>query len=144
MTRSASTTIDVSATETTPLLSDRPAPPPAPIPRYQLLILCWARITQYWTYYNSFPYMPEFVRSTGVPEAQIGYNAGLVDSSLAEVQFFALIFWSTQGERFGRKPVLCCCLAGLSSSALLFGFSSKVWHMLVFRALAGAFSAGSL
>ena len=135
---------DLPATETSPLLADVISPTTTQVPRYQLLILSWARVTQNWTYYTIFPFMPAFVRFIGVPEAQIGYNAGLVDSSLSLAQFLALMFWSRQSERHGRKPILCCCLAGLCASSLLFGFSTKMWHMILFRSISGIFSASSL
>jgi MFS family permease len=135
---------DLPATETSPLLPNDVTPTSLRIPRYQLYILCWARITQNWTDYAIFPFMPALLRFTGVPEAQVGYKAGLVDSSLAIAQFCAIIFWSRRSEKYGRKPVLCYCLAGMSLSALLFGFARSVWQMVLFRTLAGAFQASSL
>jgi MFS family permease len=51
-----------------------------------------------------------------------------------------MIFWGRAADRFGRKPVLVFCLAGLSVTTSLFGVSRTVWQMIMFRCLAGVFA----
>jgi MFS family permease len=42
------------------------------------------------------------------------------------------LYWSRLSDHIGRKPVLLCCLAGTTSSMVVFGFSRSFWT-LVFR-----------
>ena len=109
------------------------------LPVLQTLALCWARSIEVWIFFSIFPFLPAFVQRTGVPQPEIGYYVGIVESIFALTQFAAMMVWSGWSDRYGRKPVLCTCLVGASLSAFLFGLSTKVWHMLILRALAGVF-----
>jgi MFS family permease len=53
---------------------------------------------------------------------------------------FTMIFWGRIADRYGRKPVLISSLVGLTVTVTLFGTSSTVWQMIIFRSLAGLFS----
>jgi MFS family permease len=109
----------------------------------QTLALCWARSIEVWIFFSIFPFLPAFVQRTGVPQPEIGYYVGIVESIFALTQFAAMMVWSGWSDRYGRKPVLCTCLVGASLSAFVFGLSTKIWHMLILRALAGVFSASA-
>ena len=54
-----------------------------------------------------------------------------------------MISWGHAADRLGRKPVLVFSLSGVAVATALFGFSKKIWQMVVFRCLAGVF-AGSI
>ena len=46
-------------------------------------------------------------------------------------------------DRLGRKPVLVFSMFGVTIATALFGMSTTVWQMVIFRCIAGVF-AGSL
>ena len=117
---------------------------PSSLPFLSTFVLCWARGIEIWIFYGIFPYLPAFVERTGVPKPEVGYYVGIVESIFAVTQFSAMMAWSSISDRYGRKPVLCSCLFGASLSVLAFGFSTEIWHMLVWRALAGVFAASAV
>jgi MFS family permease len=51
-----------------------------------------------------------------------------------------MIPWGRAADRFGRKPVLVGSLAGVSIATALFGFSTHIWQMILFRCFAGVFA----
>ena len=44
------------------------------------------------------------------------------------------LYWNRLSDHIGRKPVLLCCLAGTTTSIVLFGFS-RSFRMIVLRCL---------
>lgn len=54
-----------------------------------------------------------------------------------------MLLWGKAADRVGRKPVLVFSLVGVSFATALFGLSTSVWQMIVFRCFAGVF-AGSI
>lgn len=48
-----------------------------------------------------------------------------------------MIPWGLAADRYGRRPVLIISCLGISISTILFGFSSSIWKMILFRSLAG-------
>lgn len=110
-----------------------------------MLILCYARAIEFFTYFCIFPFLPSFVQSTGgVPEGELGYYCGAIESIFGLTQCLAMLFWSRLADRSGRKPVLTWCLMGIAVNAFLFGLSTSIWEMLLYRGLAGIFSASGL
>lgn len=110
-----------------------------------MLILCYARLVDAFTFFCIFPFLPSFVQHVSdVPEEQLGYYAGLVESMFAFTQCFALLFWSKLSGKWGRKPALAWCLFGMGLNGLLFGLSKSIGQMLLFRGLAGVFSASTV
>lgn len=51
-----------------------------------------------------------------------------------------MILWGKAADRLGRKPVLVFSLAGVSVATALFGFSTEIWQMILFRCCAGVFA----
>lgn len=140
---------DADANERTRLLAN-PDPEaqdvskPSSLPVLSTFALCWARGIEIWIFYGIFPYLPAFVERTGVPKPKIGYYVGMVESVFAVAQFTAMMLWSSLSDKYGRKPVLVSCLFGASLSISALGFSTEIWHMLVWRALAGVFAASAV
>lgn len=120
-------------------------------------------------FFSVFPYIGEMLVSVGVEEAEIGFYAGepsltltvltlyalcgqsspqhlsgLVEASFSAAEcVFLLCFWTSLSERIGRRPVMLICLVGISTSAVLYGFSQSAWQMILFRSMAGCFSGCS-
>jgi len=53
---------------------------------------------------------------------------------------FCMIPWGRAADRFGRKPILVISLIGVAIATALFGLSTELWHMILFRCIAGAFA----
>ena len=51
-----------------------------------------------------------------------------------------MIPWGRAADLFGRKPVLVGSLAGITVATAGFGFSNKVWQMILIRCFGGIFA----
>lgn len=94
-----------------------------------------------------------------IDEADVGFYSGLIVrfitsaresvTDLAQESLFSLtqmclmIPWGHAADKFGRKPILYLSLFGTGISTMLFGFSTSIWQMVLFRCIAGMF-AGSV
>jgi predicted MFS family arabinose efflux permease len=76
-----------------------------------------------------------------VPVTDIGFYSGTIESSFAVVQMCVMLFWGQLSDRVGRKPVLISCLVGVAVACILFGFSTTIWEMVLFRCVAGFMGA---
>lgn len=84
------------------------------------------------------------VSSTGsVKETDVGFYVGLIESLFSIIQMLVMISWGRAADRFGRRPVMIISNFGVAMGSILFGFSSTVWQMVLFRCCAGFF-AGSM
>jgi len=68
---------------------------------------------------------------------QTAMYAGMVTSAFAFAEFSTGVVWGRISDKFGRKPVLLCGLAGTGVSMLVFGFSPNITTALIARALGG-------
>jgi sugar phosphate permease len=109
----------------------------------QIFLLCGAAVAETAAFFSIFPFVNEMIeRMNGLDEVDVGFWAGLIESSFALVQMVLMIFYGKMSDRLGRKPVLVFSLAGLSIFTILFGMSRTLWQMILFRCLAGS-CAGS-
>ena len=116
-----------------------------PFPKLQIFLLCCLRVPEAVTFFSIFPFIAEMVQRNGhLPESDVGFYSGLVESLFSAVQMVVLIFWGRLADRIGRKPVLLVSFAGLSVSPALFGVSTSLWQMFLFRCIAGVFSGSAL
>ncbi|KAG8875169.1 hypothetical protein FRB97_005352 [Tulasnella sp. 331] len=69
--------------------------------------------------------------------ADIGFYSGLVDGLFACAQLLTIFQWGRLSDRIGRKPVIISGLVGVALASSCFGTSTKFWHTLLFRAMAG-------
>lgn len=127
-------------------------------------VLTWYTVKQY--FFGVFPSIGEMLVSVGVKEAEIGFYAGTwedcekiscslgcnilsLDQAWWKPTFqqqnvsFCSSFGQALSERIGRRPVMLICVAGISTSAVLYGLSQSAWQMILFRAMAGCFSGCS-
>lgn len=152
--------------ETTPLLAGQLAPdgdteastllgpsPPAsigpkshkPLPKGQILLICYARMTEPIAFFSIFPFIAQMVQQNGhLPISDVGFYSGLIESLFSATQMVVLIFWGRLADRIGRKPVLIYSLIGTAVGPVLFGMSRTLWQMILFRCMAGVFSGSSL
>lgn len=137
--------------ETTPLLSSPSHPPhddeqapvrtgATPLPRKQLFVLCLMRMTEPMSFTVIFPFVNAMLRANlpaSVPDSQLGYYAGVVESAFAFVQFLTIFFWARLSDRIGRKPVLLIGLLGSFLSVNAFGLARTFPQMVLARSIAG-------
>ncbi|KAF7563994.1 hypothetical protein G7046_g122 [Stylonectria norvegica] len=116
-----------------------------PLPTRQILLLCYARMTEPIAFFCIFPFIAQMVQRNGhLPDSDVGFYSGLIESLFSVVQMLVLIFWGRLADRIGRKPVLIYSLIGMSFGPALFGMAKTLWQMIAFRMLAGVFSGSSL
>lgn len=95
-----------------PSLEDAPAlgtsvpkqhPEDRPLPTGQLLLLCFARLTEPVAFFSIFVYVNEFVYETGIPREQCGWYTGLIESLFSLVQFAVMPFWGRFSDTVGIR-----------------------------------------
>jgi MFS family permease len=92
-----------------------------------------------------FPYVNEMVERIGHQKPEnVGFWTGSIESLFSIVQMLLIIFYGRLADRLGRKPVLVFSLAGIAAASALFGMSSSLPQMIVFRCTAGLFAGSSV
>lgn len=116
-----------------------------PLPKLQIFLLCYARMMEPIAFFSIFPFIAQMVQQNGrLPESDVGFYSGLIESIFSATQTAVLIFWGRLADRIGRKPVLLVSLIGMTIGPALFGVARSIWQMILFRSLAGVFSGSSL
>ncbi|KAJ5159118.1 uncharacterized protein N7500_008769 [Penicillium coprophilum] len=112
-----------------------------PLPKLQIFLLCYARAIEPLAFFSIFPYVSQMVQDNGdVPDTDIGFYSGLIESMFSLTQAVVMIFWGRAADRFGRKPVLVLSLFGVTAATGLFGMAKSIVQMIIFRCLAGVFA----
>jgi predicted MFS family arabinose efflux permease len=150
--RNGSASIGSSDVSKSPQASEPPSPSTTqpdddekPFPLNQILILCYASVVEPIAYFIIFPYMSEMVERVGGESTEnVGFWVGTIESSFSLVQMNFTIFYGRAADRLGRKPVMVFSLGGIGVASALFGISTTLWQMLVFRCLAGLFAGSSV
>jgi hypothetical protein len=112
-----------------------------PLPRFQILLLCYARTIEPLAFFSIFPYVSQMVQDNGnVADSDIGFYSGLIESLFSLTQAIVMIFWGRAADRLGRKPVLVFSLVGVTIATGLFGMARSIPQMILFRCIAGVFA----
>ncbi|KGO64747.1 Tetracycline resistance protein, TetA/multidrug resistance protein MdtG [Penicillium italicum] len=112
-----------------------------PLPKLQILLLCYARAVEPLAFFSIFPYVSQMIQDNGdVPDSDIGFYSGLIESTFSLTQTIVMIFWGMASDYLGRKPVLVCSLFGVTVATGLFGLAKTIPQMIVFRCLSGVFA----
>ncbi|KAK4992994.1 hypothetical protein LTR50_000700 [Elasticomyces elasticus] len=115
-----------------------------PLPKLQVLLLCYAAIVEPIAYFSIFPFVNQMIKEiSNIEEENIGFWSGLIESLFSLTQMVLMIIYGRAADRLGRKPVLVFSLTGVAFATALFGMSKALWQMIAFRCLAGVF-AGSV
>ncbi|KAF4439175.1 hypothetical protein F53441_12650 [Fusarium austroafricanum] len=116
-----------------------------PLPKLQVLLLCYARVMEPIAFFSIFPFIAQMVQENGnLPKSDVGFYSGLIESLFSLTQMMVLISWSLLADRIGRKPVLIITLFGTAVGPVLFGMSKTIGQMILFRCIAGVFSGSGL
>ena len=148
--RETTTTITTSTTSsstTLHLYNHGPASPSSSSlrARLQIPLLCYVRVMEPISYYSIFPYIAQMTTHNGnLPDSDIGFYTGVFESLFSAVQALVLIFWGSMADRVGYKRMLVCSLSGMAIAPVLFGLSTSLWQMAVFRCLNGAFAGSNI
>ncbi|GAW19401.1 hypothetical protein ANO14919_088870 [Xylariales sp. No.14919] len=115
-----------------------------PLPKTQILLLCYARLLEPIAFFSIFPYINQMAQENGdLAEEDMGFYSGLIESLFSLTQMCVMVFWGRAADRLGRKPVLVASLLGVAVATASFGFAKTIPQMILFRCLAGVF-AGSI
>jgi MFS family permease len=129
--------------ERQPLLASDDEAPQTTLPRAQIMVLCIMRVSEPVAFLCILPFIPKMLQDNmpGVPQEQIGYYAGFIESIFAIVQFATSFLWGRASDRIGRKPVLLIGLLGVGISMNFFGFAKTLPQMIAARSIAGLMNA---
>lgn len=112
-----------------------------PLPKRQIMLLCYARLVEPIAFFSIFPFINQMIeRNSDLPKADVGFYTGLIESLFSLTQMMVMIFWGRASDRLGRKPVLVFSLIGVAISTGIFGMARNLWQMILFRCLAGVFA----
>lgn len=115
-----------------------------PLPKVQVLLLCYARMIEPLAFFSIFPYVNQMIQDNGsVADSDVGFYSGLIESLFSLTQAIVMILWGRAADRVGRKPVLAFSLIGVTFATGLFGMAKTIPQMIMLRCLAGVF-AGSI
>ncbi|KIW02673.1 uncharacterized protein PV09_06110 [Verruconis gallopava] len=115
-----------------------------PLPMGQILVLCISRIVDPVSFFCIFPFLPKMVEKMNVPEADVGFYTGLIESLSSVMQVLTMILWGKAADRYGRKPVLVISNFACAIFTTLFGTSRSIWQLILFRCLSGSFTGSIL
>ncbi|KAF1961288.1 MFS general substrate transporter [Byssothecium circinans] len=113
----------------------------APLPRGQIFLLCYTSLVEPVAFFAIFPYINKMIEQAGgIRKDEVGFYSGLIESLFSATQMCVMVPWGRAADRFGRKPVLVFSLFGVTVTTALFGLSSTIWQMILFRCMSGVFS----
>ncbi|KAK5129829.1 hypothetical protein LTR08_002766 [Meristemomyces frigidus] len=108
------------------------------LPIQQLSILAICRFTEPIASTSLFPYLPEMIKSFGIPQSDVGKWAGLTTAVFSISQACMGIPWGRFSDIYGRKPAILLGEAFAMITTLMWGFSLSLPMAITARALAGA------
>ncbi|KAF3925350.1 hypothetical protein ABW20_dc0109636 [Dactylellina cionopaga] len=123
--------------ERSPLLVRQDKRPKPRLPVKQLAVLVICRLSEPICLTSILSYLPQMVRSFGVPEADVGFWVGITASSFSVAQCMTGIAWGRVSDRVGRKPVILFGILGMLLSVTIFGFSTSIVMAMVSRSCIG-------
>lgn len=86
-----------------------------------------------------FSFLPRMIRDFGFQEKEVGYNVGLVASSLYIGRALGSYTWGWLCDRIGRKSSLIISSTLILISTIFFGFSQSLAWTITARLFQGAF-----
>jgi hypothetical protein len=97
------------------------------------------RICEPIAFMSIFPYIYVLIESFNITDNsnQITFYGGMVTSAFALAEAMSSSIWGRLSDKFGRKPILLCGLAGTGISMVAFGFATTFPALLIARALGG-------
>lgn len=108
-------------------------------PVWQMIVIICIRFSEPIAFTSLFPYVYFMIRDFDIApsDADIAKYSGYLSASFAFAQFLCCVQWGKASDKYGRKPILLCGLAGTAFSMLIFGFSPNFWVAIFARSLMG-------
>jgi len=108
--------------------------------RRNLFILVFALMVVMLGFGMVIPVFPFIIDKLGAS----GSALGVLVATAALTEFLFGPIWGSISDRVGRRPILMIGMFGYALSMLAFGFATKLWMLLVFRALSGILSSATM
>lgn len=105
------------------------------IPWKTLLPLLLFRMTDGIGYLFIFPFITDMITSFRVEPGKIGLYAGIAEGSLMVVEAIMSPVWAKLANRYQRRHLMIFGLLISTLPVILIGFSTKVWHVVLARAV---------
>ncbi|KAK6457189.1 major facilitator superfamily [Scheffersomyces xylosifermentans] len=108
-------------------------------PVFQMVVLGFLRIGEPIAFTSMFPYIYFMIKSFNIAEneADISRYSGYLASAFSFCQFLSTVHWARASNRFGRKTILLCGVAGTAIAMIVFGMSTNFYMALFARSLMG-------
>lgn len=102
------------------------------------LLLAVARFAEPLALTSVFPYLPEMIKSFGIPENNVARWAGLVGSTFSISQSLFAVPWGRLSDKIGRKPTILMGLVSTMICFIIWGTASSLAMALTVRFIMGA------
>jgi DHA1 family multidrug resistance protein-like MFS transporter len=113
-----------------------------------LLIIVFAQFIAMAGMSACVPFLPLYVRELGMTDMnQVKFWSGIVFSGPYIMAIFAVPFWGTLGDKYGRKLMVIRAIFGLTIAMFLMGFAQNVVQLFllrIFQGFASGFVAATL
>ena len=108
--------------------------------RRNLFILVFALLVVMLGFGMVIPVFPFLIDKLGAS----GSTLGVLVATAALTEFLFGPIWGSISDRVGRKPILMIGMFGYALAMFAFGIATKIWMLLVFRALSGILSSATI
>jgi DHA1 family multidrug resistance protein-like MFS transporter len=108
--------------------------------RRNLFILVFALLVVMLGFGMVIPVFPFLIDKLGAS----GSALGVLVATAALTEFLFGPIWGSISDRVGRKPILMIGMFGYALAMFAFGIATKIWMLLVFRALSGILSSATI
>jgi DHA1 family multidrug resistance protein-like MFS transporter len=108
--------------------------------RRNLFILVFALLVVMLGFGMVIPVFPFLIDKLGAS----GSALGILVATAALTEFLFGPIWGSISDRVGRKPILMIGMFGYALAMFAFGIATKIWMLLVFRALSGILSSATI
>jgi MFS family permease len=105
-----------------------------------LAVLSFAMVVVMLGFGMVIPIFPFYIERLGAGGSAFGLLVAI--AAFTELVFGP--FWGSLSDRTGRKPILIVGMFGFGLAMLLFGLSTELWMLFVFRALSGILSSATV
>ncbi|KAL1896861.1 hypothetical protein Sste5346_004495 [Sporothrix stenoceras] len=108
------------------------------LPVQQLVILAMVRFAEPLALTSVFPYLPEMIKSFGVPKEEVAKWAGMTSAVFSVAQSLTAVPWGWTSDTIGRKPTIIIGLICTMICFIFWGSSTSLYMAITVRGIQGA------
>ncbi|KIH94313.1 major facilitator superfamily transporter [Sporothrix brasiliensis 5110] len=108
------------------------------LPVQQLVILAMVRFAEPLALTSVFPYLPEMIKSFGVPKEEVAKWAGMTGAVFSVAQSLTAVPWGWASDRIGRKTTIIIGLISTMTCFIFWGASTSLHMAIAVRGIQGA------